>query len=122
MQNDFHNAVITYSGAPKDLAKFLVSLNRNADGSAESQMWIVRDNAGQMVVAPGLPTDGGHHSLDYPFSLSFDANGQGAALLNRNGGQGDDKCGAPKLARGGATGPWKTCSPDAKRDQEVGGL
>jgi hypothetical protein len=119
VQNDFHSAEITYSGAPKDQAKFVVELNRQKSGDVDPEMWLVRDTGSQMEIQLKLPNDGGRHSLNAPVSVSFDANGQGAVLLGRNGGNGTEKCGVPKLSRGGPTGAWKTCSPDVRRDQDA---
>jgi hypothetical protein len=84
-------------------------------------MWIVRETSPAQMAAPLLiPTDGGHHSLNGPVAVSFDAAGNGAALMGRSGGQGDDRCGAPKLARGPAalTASWKTCSPDTPKEND----
>lgn len=114
VQNDFHTVALTYSGAPKDGPKFLVELNRRKNGSSDPQIWVVRNDGAPLEITG----DGGHHSLNAPFGLVFDSAGRGAALITRTGGQGDDRCGYPKLARGAATGPWKTCSPDNARDHD----
>jgi len=122
VQNDFHNAEITYSGAPKDQAKFVVELNRQHEGDVDPEMWIVRDTGTQMEILPKIPNDGGRHSLNGPMSLTFDSNGRGAALIGRNGGNGSEKCGTPKLSRGDVTGPWRTCSPNIQKDRQAEGL
>ena len=79
VQNDFHTALVTYAGAPKDQAKFLVELNRTKGGSVDPQIWVGWDKGGSVALAPAIPTDGGHHTLNAPFDLSFDATGKGVA-------------------------------------------
>ncbi len=76
--------------------------------------WVTKsDDGGQSWTnAAFIPRDGGNHSVDAPFDISFNSKGAGAVVFNRNGGQGDDVCFGPKLSLSGDLVNWQTCGLD----------
>ena len=57
-----------------------------------------------------VPPDN-HNSFDPPVSVAVGSKGQSLISAQSNGGQGDNACGQPKLARSADFIKWTTCAP-----------